>query len=206
MTDWKTLQANLGVAADNKPGPITFAALFRKMGAPMTLATDLGRATAIHFPAYGIMGNGLRLAHFMAQAAHETAGFRYMAEVWGPTPAQARYDTRTDLGNTATIDGDGKLYRGHGIFQITGRRNHKIYGDRIGVDLVANPDQASEPDIAVKLACLFWDDVGLNAYADADDVLAVSRGINTSGPRSKVMPNGLDDRKVKLAKLKGLIG
>jgi len=206
MTDWTTLQRNLGVAADNKPGPVTFAALFRKMGASPTLATALGKAAAMHFPAYGIMANGLRLAHFMAQASHETAGFRYMSEIWGPTRAQARYDTRTDLGNTLAVDGDGKLYLGRGIFQITGARNYRIYGDRIGVDLIAHPERAAEADIAVKLACLFWSDVGLNAYADRDDVLAVSRGINTSGPRSKITPNGLDDRKAQLANMKGLIG
>lgn len=206
MMDWRPLQKNLGVVQDNAPGPITLAAALRKMGAGASLATELGQAAAIQFPVYGIMANGLRLAHFMAQAAHETAGFRYTAEIWGPTPAQARYDTRTDLGNTAEVDGDGKLLRGRGIFQITGATNYRKYGARIGIDLMANPKLAAEPAIAVKLACLFWSDVGLNAYADQDDVLAVSRGINTSGPRSKVIPNGLDDRKVQLAKMKALIG
>jgi len=206
MMDWRPLQKNLGVLQDNAPGPLTLTAAFRGMGAGASMAADLGKAAAAQFPAYGIMTNGLRLAHFMAQAAHETAGFRYMAEIWGPTAAQARYDTRTDLGNTAAVDGDGKLLRGRGIFQITGATNYRKYGKRIGIDLMANPELAAEPAIAVKLACLFWNDVGLNAYADQDDVLAVSRGINTSGPRSKVTPNGLDDRKNQLAKMKALIG
>ena len=48
-----------------------------------------------------------RLAAFISQVGHESMGFVYDAEVWGPTPAQKRYDTRTDLGNTPEADGDG---------------------------------------------------------------------------------------------------
>lgn len=51
-----------------------------------------------------------RLAQFIAQIMHESGAFRYDREVWGPTEAQKRYDTRTDLGNTAALDGDDELY------------------------------------------------------------------------------------------------
>ncbi|WP_234895361.1 hypothetical protein [Sinorhizobium meliloti] len=41
-----------------------------------------------------------RLAQYFAQLMHESGDFRYDRQIWGPTPAQQRYDTHTDLGNT----------------------------------------------------------------------------------------------------------
>ncbi len=64
-----------------------------------------------------------RLAEYLPQLMHESADFRFDHEIWGPTPAQERYDTRTDLGNTPERDGDGKLYAGHTAMQITGNAN-----------------------------------------------------------------------------------
>jgi putative chitinase len=60
-----------------------------------------------------------RIAHLLAQVLHESGRFRYDRELWGATPtaAQARYDARTDLGNTPQRDGDGYLYRGRGPLQ-----------------------------------------------------------------------------------------
>ena len=44
-----------------------------------------------------------RYVHYFAQLMHESGAFRYDKEIWGPTPAQKRYDTRTDLGNTRRV-------------------------------------------------------------------------------------------------------
>lgn len=54
-----------------------------------------------------------------------------------------------NLGNTK--EGDGFLFRGRGLVQITGRRNHAKFSDVLGVDLVANPDLALDPKYAVQI-------------------------------------------------------
>src|SRR5690606_26808719 len=80
---------------------------------------------------FGIV-TALQKAHFLAQVAHESAGFTRTREIWGPTTAQRRYEGRIDLGNV--FPGDGSKYRGRGLIQITGRANYgqysrAMYGD-----------------------------------------------------------------------------
>jgi len=62
-----------------------------------------------------------RLAMYLGQWAHESMGWYYDREVWGPTPAQLRYEGRADLGNV--YKGDGSKFRGYTAAQITGRSN-----------------------------------------------------------------------------------
>lgn len=194
---WLTLQANLGVKPDNQPGPVTLTALFRRMGAYTARGGELGTAAADLFPAYGIMKSPLCLAHFIAQTAHESGGYRFMAEIWGPTKAQVRYEGRADLGNTHA--GDGKRYMGRGVLQITGRANYRKYGDLIGLPLEVQPDLAAQPRTGLHIACEYWKQNGLNALALSDNLEAITRKVN--GGR-----NGIEDRRAKLATMKSLIG
>lgn len=144
----------------------------------------------------------LRASHFLAQVAHESGGGKWMSEIWGPTPAQKRYEGRKDLGNTQS--GDGSRFRGRGLIQLTGRANYKAYSQSVYGDdrMVTSPEKVAQlPDAAIA-AGWFWKRANLNPWADADDVLAVSRGINVGNPKSSVTPNGLEDRKKYLTKAK----
>lgn len=131
-----------------------------------------------------------RVAAFLAQLAHESAGFRYREEIWGPTWAQRRYEWRRDLGNVRR--GDGYRYRGRGWIQLTGRANYTRYRDevqvRFGVDILLRPDYATRTDIACYLAVAYWRDHKLNLLADRDMFTAITRKINGGY-------NGLADRK-----------
>lgn len=197
MTDWKPLQRNLGVAADGVPGRNTLRALFSRLGATVSVAGELSLAANVHFRTYGIMDSGLRLAHFMAQIGHESGSFRYMEEIWGPTDAQRGYEGRSDLGNT--IKGDGYLFKGRGPLQLTGRANYREYGEALGIDLMSHPEIVAFPSVGLLVACRYWDRRGINAKADADDVVAVTKAVNGA-------TNGLADRKARLAGIKALIG
>jgi putative chitinase len=122
----------------------------------------------------------LRASAFLAQIAHESAELRFMEELWGPTEQQKKYEppsaVATSLGNTQP--GDGFRYRGRGPIQITGRANYKKYGDKLGVDLVGNPDLAATPQYAFSTAGLFWKSNGLNELADVQDFGAITKRIN----------------------------
>ena len=63
----------------------------------------------------------LRMAHFLAQIAHESFCLRYTEEL----ASGSAYEDRKDLGNT--VAGDGKRFKGRGYIQITGRYNYTEY-------------------------------------------------------------------------------
>lgn len=125
-----------------------------------------------------------RLAQFIAQLMHESAEFRYDREIWGPTPAQKRYDTRTDLGNTAALDGDGHLYMGRTGIQITGRANYQEFRDWCrkmepnAPDFVAKPDLVNTDPWEGLGPLWYWDTRKLNRYADTGNVEMITRRIN----------------------------
>ena len=133
---------------------------------------------------YGI-DTPARQAAFLAQVGHESAGFIYTREIWGPTPAQQRYEGRADLGNT--IPGDGKLYMGRGLIQITGRTNYEKVSNALGMDFIHSPELLEQPSMVAQSAAWFWNDRGLNQYADSGDFQTLTRRINGG-------LNGLDDR------------
>lgn len=125
-----------------------------------------------------------RVAMLLGQVLLESGEFRYDRELWGPTPAQVRYDTRTDLGNTPERDGDGAKYKGRGPIQITGKYNYGQFTkwarklDKSAPDFVADPDAVNSDPWEGLVAVWFWSENGLNAIADDGLVRAVTRRIN----------------------------
>jgi putative chitinase len=135
-----------------------------------------------------------RLAAFMAQAGHETDNFRTLREY----ASGAAYEGRRDLGNTQP--GDGRRFRGRGIFQTTGRYNYtkksrQMFGD---LRLVNNPEILEQPEWAVLSALHFWRDKKLNELADRNAITQMTRVINGG-------TNGLQDRLLKWRNLTNLM-
>ncbi|EQB06137.1 glycoside hydrolase family 19 protein [Sphingobium baderi] len=188
--DAKLLQRRLGVAQDGIIGRDTWRAVFARFGADTTKARAFGIAMSVHAAAYDMM-TPFRLSHFFAQIAHESGSFRYMEEI----ASGAAYEGRKDLGNI--IAGDGKRYKGRGPLQITGRANYQRFGRLIGIDIEESPVLAANPSIGLHLALEYWRDRKLNALADRDDVVAVTKAVNGGA-------NGLSDRMAQLARAKGL--
>lgn len=126
-----------------------------------------------------------RMAAFLAQVGHESGGLHWLNEIWGPTPAQSRYEGRADLGNTQ--EGDGFKYRGRGLIQITGRANYQRCSDALATDFIGDPDLLAQPEYAVRSAMWFWQSHGLNELADAGQFERITKiingGLNGEGER-----------------------
>jgi putative chitinase len=134
----------------------------------------------------------LRIAHFSAQIAHESAGFATTAEY----STGDQYENRRDLGNIKP--GDGQRFKGRGLIQLTGRANYRRFGTVVGLPLEDEPQLAEEPRISLRIACEFWRDLRLNEAADRDDLVAVTRRINGG-------LNGLAERSILLKAAKSAI-
>ncbi|MBY5689332.1 glycoside hydrolase family 19 protein [Rhizobium leguminosarum] len=141
-----------------------------------------------------------RLVQYFAQLMHESGDFRYDREIWGPTPAQKRYDARTDLGNTPAVDGDGKKNAGRGPIQITGAANIKEFYDWCDdrglnpPNFVANPDLINTDPWEGLSALFYWDTRNLNRLADQGDIETITKKVNGG-------KNGFNDRVDHLVRL-----
>jgi putative chitinase len=131
----------------------------------------------------------LRVAHFTAQVAHESAGFRETEEF----ASGAAYENRIDLGNLRA--GDGPRFKGRGLIQLTGRANYRRFGERLALPLEDEPELAAVPAIALNVACAYWSERAINGFADADRLEAVTRRVNGG-------LNGLEDRRFYLERAK----
>ena len=146
------------------PYTITSDQLAAIAGRPTPLMSDLAVWINQTCPVYDI-DLPHELAHFLAQACHETDHFRTLKEY-----ASGRaYEGRADLGNTQP--GDGVRYKGRGIFQTTGRANYLQLGLKQGRRdfFVNDPQLLEEPQYAVWSACEYWKSRGLNDMANHRD-------------------------------------
>lgn len=94
------------------------------------------------------------LAYVLATALHETAGtMQPVAEYGGAAYKTRLYDVRGSNPQRAIRQGndqpgDGVRYAGRGYVQLTWKNNYRLAGEKLGIDLVAAPDRALEPEIA----------------------------------------------------------
>lgn len=126
----------------------------------------------------------LRLAHFLAQCAHESGNFKFITEF----ASGSAYEGRKDLGNTQP--GDGVRFKGRGFIQLTGRANYSKFSTFCNEDCVANPELVATK-YPMMSAAYFFNNNGLWAVCDKGDddatVTAVTKRVNGG-------TNGLADR------------
>ena len=162
----------------------------------------------------------LRQAHFLAQIGHESAGLtvleenlrhtpRTLARTWPSRFQNANGEPNADaialarrgeraIGDAVYARIGGYAYRGRGLIQLTGRNNYRAAGRALGIDLGNEPELATSPEHAARIAAWFWDSRRLNPLADRDDILAITRAINGG-------TNGLADRRAWLARCKSAL-
>jgi putative chitinase len=138
-----------------------------------------------------------RQACFLAQVAQESGSLRYTREIWGPTPAQLRYEGDVDrLGNTQ--QGDGKRYLGRGLIQVTGRSNTLACLSALG-RAEDDLEYLEKPIGAARSAGWFFKSHSCNQAADLGNFWSVSKTINGG-------TNGLDERIKHYIRIRKVLG
>jgi len=176
----KEWQSANGLTADGIVGPGTWGKMFGTTtsdAAPISIPASSFKLEALkgHVPdsviaqipdtaaRFGIT-NALRLAHFLAQCAHESAGFKAVSEnlnysadglkkifpkyfpgdsanSYARNPekiANKVYSSR--MGNGDEASGDGWKFRGRGYIQLTGKSNYSKFDSFVDDDILSNPD------------------------------------------------------------------
>jgi predicted chitinase len=121
------------------------------LGAPLSNVAANWPPLSAALSAQGIGDRPVQVAA-LATIGVETGSF-------APIPEYAsgdEYEGRADLGNTQP--GDGRRFKGRGFVQITGRSNYATYGNKLGIDLVGNPDLALDPNIASQIFAVYFTD------------------------------------------------
>ena len=200
----KSLQAKIGVAADGAFGPGTLKAAM----------------------AYYKM-TPERAAHFFAQTAHESGGFKAFSEnlnygaagltgifkKYFPTNEKALlYERKPEkianlvyasrMGNGDEASGDGFKFRGRGALQLTGKDNYKLFSEYLKKpEIMTNPDLVAT-EFAFESAIFFFDRNKLWDICDKgvnkDTILALTKRINGG-------THGLADREEKTLKYYGYL-
>jgi putative chitinase len=152
-----------------------------------------------------------RVAAFIAQCTHESGGFKRLKEnlnykweslrkvfpKYFPTDELAQeYAHKQEqianrvyggrMGNGDESSGDGFRYCGRGLIQLTGRNNYTKFAESIGVTVEEVPALLETFEGAVKSACWFWQTNKLNQYADAGDILTMTKRINGGGLEDRI--------------------
>lgn len=134
----------------------------------------------------------LRVCHFIAQCAEESDHFNTLHEY----ASGAEYEGRRDLGNI--FPGDGRLFKGSGDIELTGRSNYQVAGAALGLDLINHPELVRTPEIGALVSLWFWLSHDCNQFADRDDMEGLTRRINGGF-------NGIEVRIAMLAKAKKVL-
>jgi putative chitinase len=160
-----------------------------------------------------------RIAGFLSNVAHESAGFKFVREnlnysaaslmrVWPSRfpnlEVAQRYAMQPEkianrayadrMGNGDEASGDGAKFLGRGLIQLTGKNNYVAYSLACNNEALQHPEIVEQPKYAAESAGWFWNVNRLNTLADAQDVGGMCRRINGGY-------NGLDDRQMKYSRL-----
>ena len=144
-----------------------------------------------------------RVAAFLAQCAHESGGFVFLKEnlnykaaslrrvfpKYFPDDATAaQYAGKGEMianrvyanrmGNGDEASGDGWRYCGRGLIQLTGKNNYTFFAGSLDIPVEEASEYLQTFEGAVQSACFFWEQNKLNQWADAGDILTLTKRIN----------------------------
>jgi putative chitinase len=157
-----------------------------------------------------------RIAAFIAQCAHESGGFTALKEnlnykaatlrkifpKYFPDDATAAHYASlpnkqeaiankvyaSRMGNGDENTGDGYRFCGRGLIQLTGRDNYSWFAASLNISVEEASQYLQTFEGAAQSACWFWETNSLNRWADAGDILTLTKKINGG-------TIGLEDRK-----------
>jgi len=145
-----------------------------------------------------------RIAGFLSQCLHESAGFSVLEENLNYSEAGlnrtfAKYFKKAGrdakpyarrpekianlvyanrIGNGSVSSGDGWRYRGRGVIQLTGKSNYRDFAKFLNISVERAIGYLGTKKGAMESACWFWYKNNINDLADKRDVTKMTRKVN----------------------------
>jgi len=211
MADSDTVDTNYPTAPLTPPKPVSVPTGTGTLSSPPT--GDGKKAVMLAMDEGGI--TGMHRSALLAQVDHESGGFKRLSEnlnysAKGLRKTFGKYYKTDELANAEARNpeaianrvyggrmgnnssGDGYRYRGRGFIQLTGKDNYKSFGNLVGMDLVNNPDLASDPMTAARIAVAYYKSRVIDRGIAANDTKAVTKAVNGGSI-------GLSDRQEKFS-------
>jgi len=172
------------------------------------LIAGIAAAAPTVFPKYGLMTDHVvaqamaQFSHECGAGTEMTENTRYTAEraaqVWpnrfrdatdcyekvGSYPGDPDFAGKlidvvygSRMGNRPGTH-DGRTYIGRGLSQLTGRENYAKLGDKLGLDLINQPDLVNAPARALEVGVADFVMCGCLPWAEKDDTVEVTKHLN----------------------------
>jgi len=90
-------------------------------------------------------------------------------------------------------ENDGSKYVGRGYNQLTGKANYEKYGNKVGIDIVNNPDKMLDDEIAAEVAVKFLTSKGVPEFRNPKEATLYFADVNSGSPKRRARENSIEE-------------
>jgi len=90
-------------------------------------------------------------------------------------------------------ENDGSKYVGRGYNQLTGKANYEKYGNKVGIDIVNNPDKMLDDKIAAEVAVKFLTSKGVPEFRNPKEATLYFADVNSGSPKRRARENSIEE-------------
>ena len=88
---------------------------------------------------------------------------------------------------------DGSKYVGRGYNQLTGKANYQKYGNKVGIDIVSDPDKMLDDKTAAEVAVKFLISKGVPEFSNPKESTLYFADVNSGSPKRRARENSIEE-------------
>jgi len=88
---------------------------------------------------------------------------------------------------------DGSKYVGRGYNQLTGKANYQKYGNKVGIDIVSDPDKMLDDKTAAEVAVKFLISKGVPEFSNPKESTLYFADVNSGSPKRRAREHSIEE-------------
>ena len=88
---------------------------------------------------------------------------------------------------------DGSKYVGRGYNQLTGKANYQKYGNKVGIDIVSDPDKMLDDKTAAEVAVKFLTSKGVPEFSNPKESTLYFADVNSGSPKRRAREHSIEE-------------